>query len=81
LVVTFLVSGAIHDAAVTLVTGSMTFLLAPWFTLLGLFVVLASRLGLEYESRAWGIRAGINVGWIMAGLAVVLLAKRIFGVA
>ena len=79
-VVTFLVSGAIHDVAVTLVTGSLTFLLTPWFTLLGLFVVLTSRLGLEHRSRVWGIRAGINVGWIMVGLALVLLAKRTFGV-
>ena len=38
-IATFAVSGAIHDAAAYVVTGSLTFLFAPWFAVLGLMVV------------------------------------------
>lgn len=78
MVVTFVVSGAIHDAAVMLVTRSISFLIVPWFTALGLIVLLTSWLGLDNRRRAWAIRATINTLLVLSGLEVSLLAKRMF---
>ena len=80
LVVTFLLSGAIHDAAVILVSGSIRFLFVPWFGLLGLGVMLSSWIGFDYTSRVWAVRAGINVALISSGLGLALLAKRMLGI-
>ena len=80
LVVTFLLSGAIHDAAVILVSGSIRFLFVPWFGLLGLGVMLSSWIGFDYTSRVWAVRACINVALISSGLGLALLAKRMLGI-
>lgn len=81
LVVTFLMSGAIHDAAVMLVTGSIRFLFVPWFALLGFGVLFTLWAGFDYRPRAWAVRAGINIVLVLSGLGLALLAKRIFGIA
>jgi hypothetical protein len=75
-IATFAVSGAIHDAAAYVVTGSLTFLFAPWFAVLGLMVVAFTRAGLRYEFRTWPVRAAINVALVVGALAVVTISKR-----
>lgn len=79
LVVTFLVSGAIHDLAVSLVTGSATFLFVPWFGALGIGVVVTSSVGLDFGSHPWLVRAGVNVGFVLIGLGLALGARRVLG--
>lgn len=34
-----------------------------------------SRVGLDYRSRAWAFRASVNIGLVLSGLGVALLAK------
>lgn len=80
-IATFAASGAIHDAAVSVVTGSMTFLFAPWFAVLGLMVVAFTRAGLRYEYRTWPVRAAINIALIVGALAVVTISRRMLDLA
>lgn len=68
-IATFAVSGAIHDAAAYAVTGSLTFLFAPWFAVLGLMVAAFTRAGLRYEFRTWPVRAAINIALVVGALA------------
>jgi hypothetical protein len=75
-IATFAASGAIHDAAAYVVTGSLTFLFAPWFAVLGLMVVAFTRLGLRYGFRTWAVRAAINIALVVGALGVVTISKR-----
>ena len=74
---TFVVSGAIHDAAILAVTGSPTFLFVPWFAVLGLMVVVSSRVGLRYGFQAWPVRALINFALVAGPLGIVMISKLV----
>lgn len=80
LVLTFIVSGAIHDAALIAVSGSISFLFVPWFALLSLVVVLSSWAGVDYASRPWALRAAINVATVVAGLGLAVIGKPLLGI-
>lgn len=80
LVLTFIVSGAIHDAALFAVSGSISFLFVPWFALLSLVVLLSSWAGVDYASRPWALRAAINVTTVVAGLGLAVIGKPILGI-
>lgn len=80
-VATFVVSGAIHDAAVYLATGSATFIFTLWFGVLGTMVVVDSRTGLRYEFRVWPMRALTNIALIGAGFAVARSGEQLLGLA
>lgn len=67
-VLTFLVSGAIHDLVTTAVRGSTTLLFIPWFGLLGLGVLLSELVGMDLSARPWGLRAATNLTYIGACL-------------
>lgn len=73
LVATFAVSGAIHDVAILAVTGSPSFLLTTWFTVLGLTVAITRRTGLRYGFGSWVARASVNVGLLAAGFGIAEL--------
>lgn len=81
LIATFVVSGAIHDAAIFAVTGSPTFLFVPWFALLGLMVVVSSSVGLRYGFQAWPVRAAINVALVAGALGIVTIGERLIGLS
>lgn len=76
LLVTFGASGAIHDAAVALFTRSFTSFFTTWFVVLGLVVLGTSRIGLEYRSHPWAVRAAVNLGIIAACLGTTLVVRR-----
>lgn len=80
-VATFIVSGAIHDAAIFAVTGSPTALFVPSFAVLGLMVVLSKRFGIRYGFQAWRVRAVINVALVVGPLALVMAGKQLLGFA
>jgi len=69
LVLTFAVSGALHDAAVSLVRMAPTVFFTPWFTLMGVVLVVSRALNLRYVSLGWPARACLN----LAQLAVSFL--------
>lgn len=80
LLATFVVSGGIHDLATMAIRRSGAFLFTPWFFLLGVGVVMGRAAGMDLSSRPWWVRAGVNLTYLVVGLAVTLIAKRVFGV-
>jgi hypothetical protein len=75
LVMTFVVSGVIHDLVTMALRRSVTFFFTPWFFVLGVGVVLGRAGGMDLSSRSWQVRAGINLAYLLIGLAVTLIAK------
>lgn len=57
---TFVVSGALHDGAVTLVRGSTTLVMTPWFPLLGIGAYLGRLSGMDLSRSPWPWRATIS---------------------
>ena len=60
IILTFTISGFIHDIAIMLVTWKVSYLLTVWFTLMGLFVVLLDKSTISYQQWAWILRAIAN---------------------
>jgi hypothetical protein len=58
--VTFSVSGLLHDAAVSLVKWQLCWFFSSWFTLMGGIVVLSAHFALNYSAQPWWRRAAIN---------------------
>jgi len=61
---TFLVSGALHDLAVSIVELKTTLFFTPWFGLMGLIVVVSKGAGISYGHVSWPVRALINASFI-----------------
>ncbi|MCE9678640.1 acyltransferase [Shewanella sp. AS1] len=76
LIMTFAVSGALHDLAVTLVKVRVTLFFTPWFTLMGLCVLASKRLPLSYGRRPWLMRAMINLSIICACLLLTQMLLK-----
>ena len=75
LIVTFTISGAVHDLATTLVRRAPAFLFTPWFCLMGIVVVFGRLMKLDYSNRVFQIRAAINITFIIICLAITIGAK------
>lgn len=58
---TFLVSGALHDLAVSLVKREIVLFFTPWFGLMGVLVVVSKKFAISYGSFPWLVRAAINI--------------------
>ena len=74
---TFAVSGAIHDMAVTVVNLKWTFFFTPWFFLMGIIVVFGRLVKLDYAARPFPIRVTINVSLVVACLMLTLGLQHI----
>ncbi|MCO4798709.1 MAG: acyltransferase [Colwelliaceae bacterium] len=61
IIITFAVSGALHDLAITLVKWELTFLFTPWFSLMSLIVIATKKFGISYSGHHWLLRAFINL--------------------
>jgi len=64
---TFLVSGLLHDIAISLVKWEVTWLFTPWFGFLSLLVIAGKVNLIRYDSIAWPGRALINSSQVVAG--------------
>lgn len=73
---TFAVSGAIHDLATMLVRRDVAFLFTPWFFLLGLGAVASQAFGMNLSQRSWLLRAGANTLYLISCLGLTLAAKQ-----
>jgi len=78
LIVTFVISGALHDIAITAIRLNWTLLFTPWFFLMGLSVVFSNRLKINYKNASQPIRAMINTGYVGVCLVITILAKGYF---
>ena len=66
LLVTFLISGAVHDLAIMLVKREPVLLLTPWFGFMCLAVLAGRGIGLSYGGLPWLGRAAFNLSIIVA---------------
>ena len=80
LIMTFVISGGIHDLVTMALRRSVTFLFTPWFFVLGVGVMVGRVAGMDLSSRSWGIRASINLAYLVIGLAITLMAKRVLAI-
>ena len=78
LILTFVVSGGLHDLVIMALRRSVAFIFIPWFFLLGVGVVAGRALGMDFSNQAWNIRAGINLIYIITCFGVMMIAKYIF---
>lgn len=78
-IVTFIISGGIHDLAMMAVSRSVVFLFTPWFFLLGVGAVLGRAAGMDLGQRPFLIRVTVNFTYLVTCLLLTLLAKRMFG--
>ncbi|MBW8184897.1 acyltransferase [Shewanella nanhaiensis] len=70
IIMTFAVSGALHDLAITLVKWKLTFFFTPWFSLMGFIVLATKRFDISYREHHWLIRAAINSSIIAICLVI-----------
>jgi hypothetical protein len=77
---TFIVSGAIHDLVSTVLRGSATFLFVPWFFLLSVGALMGRALQMDFSNQSWPIRALVNTAYITTGLVLTLVIKFMFAI-
>lgn len=75
-IVTFVVSGALHDLAVSAVKTKVIFFFTPWFLFMGLFVVITHKAGISLKGQHWGIRALFNLALIVSGFAMAQFVEN-----
>lgn len=77
LIITFTVSGAIHDLATMLVRRAPAFFFIPWFFFMSIAVVIGEALKIDYTKQSFAIRVMINLVFIVGCLGLTLWLKRI----
>ncbi|MDX5996184.1 acyltransferase [Shewanella oneidensis MR-1] len=73
--VTFLVSGALHDLAIALVKWQAMFFFTPWFGIMGVIVIASNKYGLSYGALPWIMRAMINLLFILSSFSLTELTQ------
>lgn len=81
LIVTFIVSGGIHDLATMAVRGSAAFLFTPWFFLLGIGVVLGRMAKMDLSRQPRWLRVAVNLTYLSACLAITILVKQTLNIS
>lgn len=79
LLISFAVSGALHDLAIGLATGNWQVFFSIWFLFMGFFLLLSRKWDVTYSQFPFLIRMGINlVSLSGCFLAAGLLNRNIF---
>ena len=78
-ILTFVVSGAIHDGVMTLVRGSLAILFTPWFFLMGVGVIVGEAMNITYANYEWQVRVAINLVHIFGCLLLVVGGTQLVG--
>lgn len=73
LVLTFVVTGIVHDIVTMVVRQDLAFLFTPWFLFLGIGVVLSKVTGMNIGAKSWWLRAVIHSIYLGVCLALALL--------
>ena len=76
--ITFLVSGALHDIAVSIIKWKTIFFFTPWFGLMGLIVIGSKGAGISYGHVSWPVRALINASFILISLGITYFLETLY---
>ncbi len=76
LVLTFTISGVIHDLATMLVRGAPAFLFTPWFFLMSLLVLFGRVAKFKYSNRSIATRVFLNLTQIIGCLIVAIYISK-----
>jgi hypothetical protein len=78
LLITFVVSGALHDIVVMALRQSIAFTITIWFLFLGIGVVASEALGVEFSKQPKMIRVAINLTYLLTCFILMLVTKNTF---
>jgi hypothetical protein len=73
LILTFTISGAVHDLATMLVRRAPAFFFTPWFFLMSLIVICGQLFKLDYSKRTFPFRVAINLTFIIGCLTITMI--------
>lgn len=73
ILLTFAVSGLLHDVAVSLLKVTISLIITPWFTLIGVVVILTDAFNIQYKGLSLIGRAFINISLVMICYLVIKL--------
>ena len=76
--ITFLVSGALHDIAVSIIKWKTIFFFTPWFGVMGLMVIGSKGAGISYGHVSWPVRALINASFILISLGITYFLETLY---
>ncbi len=76
LILTFTISGGIHDLATMLVRRAPAFFFTPWFFLMGVVVVFGRLLKLDYSSHPFLIRVAINLSLLVVCAMLTVFVRH-----
>ena len=76
--ITFLVSGALHDIAVSIIKWKTILFFTPWFGLMGLMVIGSKGAGISYGHVSWPVRALINASFILISLGITYFLETLY---
>lgn len=74
-IMTFAVSGLLHDIAVSLIKLEQVSFFTHWFTLMGIIVVITGYLKLSYGGFSFWLRACINLSFILLAFLTVTVVN------
>jgi hypothetical protein len=77
LVLTFVVSGAIHDLVATIVRGEPYVLFTLWFLLMSIAVLVGQYFSIVYAAYPFIIRAAINLSIVSTCFALALGLRQL----
>lgn len=72
---TFLLSGALHDVAISLVKWQVFLFFTPWFGLMAGVVIVTKKYALTYAGLAWALRALLNLSIIVVSFSLIHLSN------
>jgi hypothetical protein len=75
LIMTFVISGALHDLVTMALGRSVTVFFTPWFFILGVGVVVGRAVKMDLSNYSWWIRASVNLIYLILGAILTILAK------
>ncbi len=73
LVLTFIVTGVIHDLVTMAARRDLAFLFTPWFLFLGIGVVLSKATDMDIGSWPWVLRAATHTAYLGVCLLLAFL--------
>jgi len=73
LILTFVVTGIVHDIVTMAVRQDVAFLFTPWFFFLGIGVVLGKLSGMDIAARSWKVKATVHSIYLAVCLALAIL--------